>query len=369
MLNADFPSSAGAGAGPSRRARRRPLASLLFSLPLLLGLAAEVAAAPDDVIQLRNEKRKIAEFGNHKANGGVRVIVDIGDGMSLASSARTINYEVGGTADLGSDKDYTIDGCTSKDCTVRLPANTHSVPITIYVNDDGLDENDETIVLTLKGGTDYTLNNKQKETTITIVDNDTRGLVFHRRWADVDEGSSGTKELWLSSQPTGTVTVTIASDNPDVTVSPSSLTFNPSGSNRWNRKRTVTISAAQDDDANHDTATVTYTTSGADYGGANALNITRPVSVHDDDTDNERSQPTTPSASFASGSSSAAENAGTRNVRVNLSAGGAFGRPHARLQRQRHGNGGQRQRLHHPELRHAVGCGRNHHSHHPGRNQ
>ena len=241
-----------------------------------------------DLVQMSSPTREVAEFGNHKANGGVRVSVEIGDGMSLKGSARTINYTVGGSATRGNGaddpKDFYIEGCMSSSCSVTLPANRYSVPITIYVNDDGIDEDDETIVLTLQDGSGYTLNNARKTTTVTIADDDTRGLQFHRRWADVGEGSSETLTLRLSSQPTAAVTVKIASNNPDVTVSPTSLTFNPSGSNLWSRARNVTVSAAQDDDAVDDTATLTYTTSGGDYGGANALSIARPVSVDDDDT-------------------------------------------------------------------------------------
>ncbi len=244
---------------------------------------------------MSNATRRIAEFGNDKGNArNVRVVVEIGDGAKLSNKPRTINYTVDGTAIRGDDadnpEDYFIDGCTSSNCSVRLPANTHSAVITINVNDDGLDEDDETIVLTLKDDlkdnsnkNGYTLN-AQKTTTVTIRDDDTRGLTFYRRWPDVDEGSSETHTLRLRSQPTAAVTVKIASDNPDVTVSPSSLTFNPSGNNLWDRNQTVTISAAQDRDAVDDTATLTYTTSGGDYGGAKALSIDRPVSVDDDDT-------------------------------------------------------------------------------------
>ena len=278
---------------------RRSLAALLLSLPLLLGLAVSAQAQVlignigkqddqstlgnliTDLIQMRNaERRKIAEFGNHKANGGIRVLVDIGDGLSPQGYARTINYTVGGTAERGDGKDYTIDNC----CSVRLRANTHTVPITINVNDDGLDEGDETIVLTLQDGSGYTVNKAKRTTTVMIVDNDTRGLTFHRRWPDVDEGASVTYTVKLASQPTAAVTVNIASDNPDVTVTPTSLTFNPSGSNIWSRARTVTIDAAQDDDAVNDEATLTHTTSGGDYGGDNALSIDRPVRVDDDET-------------------------------------------------------------------------------------
>ena len=246
----------------------------------------QVVPPPDPPIQMNHVKRDIAEFGNHKANGGVRISVEIGDGLSPASIARTVNFTIGGSAKRGDGKDYTIKGanCTSSNCTMTLPANRHSAQITIYVNDDGIDENDETIVFTLKGGSGYTVNKDKKTTTVTIIDDDTRGLQFHRRWADVAEGGSETLTLRLSSQPTAAVTVKIVSNNQDVTVSPTSLTFNPSGSNLWSRARNVTVSAAQDDDAVDDTATLTYTTSGGDYGGNNALSIGRLISVDDDET-------------------------------------------------------------------------------------
>ena len=235
---------------------------------------------------MRNAKRALAEFGNYEDNArSARVVVEIGDGAKLSNKPRTINYTVDGTASHGDGKDYTIDGCEPSPvppttCTVKLPANRHSAVITININNDGLDENDETIILTLKGGTDYTLNNAKNKTTLTIRDDDTRGLMFHRTWPDVKEGDSQTYTVKLASQPTAAVTVKIASDNPDVTVDKSSLTFTTSN---WKTTQTVRVSAAQDNDAVDDTATLTHTTSGGDYGGANALSIGRSVSVDDDD--------------------------------------------------------------------------------------
>ena len=244
-----------------------------------------------DLIQMRDAKREIGESGNHerldsgRSEGGVRLLVDLGNGLSPKGYNRNINYTVGGTAERGDGKDYTIDGCTYSPCSVRLPANRANAVITIYVNDDGLDENDETIIITLKDGSGYTVNKDKRKITVTIIDDDTRGLVFHRRWPDIDEGGSETATVRLRSQPTAAVTVNIASNNPDVTVSPTSLTFNPSGNTKlWSQAQQVIIDAAQDNDAVDDTATLTYTTSGGDYGGATALSIDRPVSVDDDET-------------------------------------------------------------------------------------
>ncbi len=234
----------------------------------------------NDGVQLNFATQRIAEFGT----APVKITVEVADGFAPWGSARTINYTVNGSAEHGEGKDYTIDGCTSSPCSISLPANTHSASILLNINNDGLDENDETIVFTLQPGSGYKVNTSRKTTKVTLTDDDTRGLTFHRRWADIREGSSDTITVRLSSQPTAAVTVKIASNNRDVTVSPSTLTFNPGGSDRWDRARTVTIAAAQDNDAVDDTAILTYTTSGGDYGGANALSIDRPVSVGDDDT-------------------------------------------------------------------------------------
>ena len=240
-----------------------------------------------DLIQMKNATRSIAEFGaprDPKTEDSLRVVVDIGDGLSPQGRSRTVEYTVGGTAILGTD--YKIDGCTSSSCEMVFAANRHSLIIPIDVINDYLDEDGETIIITLQPGSGYTVNDAKKTTTVTIGDDDTRGLMFNRGWVFVDEGGgSRDYKLKLSSQPTAAVTVNIASDNPDVTVSPASLTFNPSGSsNRWNAEQKVKVSAAQDSDAVNDEAILTFTTSGGDYGGANALSYERSISVKDDDT-------------------------------------------------------------------------------------
>ena len=73
--------------------------------------------------------------------------------------------------------------------------------------------------------------------------------------------------------------VDISSNNTDVTVSPSSLTFT---AGNWNSTQTVTVTAGQDADAADDKATLTHNPSGADYGSvSNAILM---VTVTDDET-------------------------------------------------------------------------------------
>ena len=100
-----------------------------------------------DLVQMSKETRRVAEWGY-----AATVYVEVGDGLDLYGSSRSIKYTAGGTATRGNGKDYTIDGCTTSTCSVRLPANRHSARISISLNDDRIDEDDETIVITLQDG-------------------------------------------------------------------------------------------------------------------------------------------------------------------------------------------------------------------------
>ncbi len=93
------------------------------------------------------------------------------------------------------------------------------------------------------------------------------------------EGGSGSYTVALATRPDDNVTVTIASDNADVTTRPASLTFTTAN---WSTAQRVTVSAAADGDTANDTATLTHTASGGGYGDAPAVSVA--VSVTDDDT-------------------------------------------------------------------------------------
>ena len=93
------------------------------------------------------------------------------------------------------------------------------------------------------------------------------------------EGGSGAYTVALATRPDDNVTVTIASDNADVTTRPAALSFTTAN---WNTAQRVTVSAASDGDTANDAATLTHTASGGGYGDAPAVSVT--VSVTDDDT-------------------------------------------------------------------------------------
>ena len=163
---------------------------------------------------------------------------------------------------------------------VRIPAQAKSATQTFHLAlvDDNVDEGlSETVIFT---GTADGLS--VRAATLTIADNDGRGIELTSALVEVEEGDANgeTYTVALATQPTGTVTVRIAvSGNSDVAVTPASLTFTDSS---WSTPQPITITAAQDDDATHESAELRHTASGADYGGVRALALN--VEVEDDDT-------------------------------------------------------------------------------------
>ncbi|MBF2760783.1 MAG: hypothetical protein ISN28_11045, partial [Ectothiorhodospiraceae bacterium AqS1] len=94
----------------------------------------------------------------------------------------------------------------------------------------------------------------------------------------LDEGDStgGTLSVRLSKAPNASVTVSLAKTNADVTLSPASLVFTASN---WSTVQTVKVTAAEDSDGSHETDTITLSAT----GGITAPNVTKAVSITDDE--------------------------------------------------------------------------------------
>ena len=117
---------------------------------------------------------------------------------------------------------------------------------------------------------------------VTITDDDTRGVDVSETALAVSEGDSATYTVALESAPTGTVTIGVSvTGDSDVTASPETLTFT---ADDWSTARTVTVRAAADADAAADTATVSHAVSGGDYGANNVAADPVAVTVGDDET-------------------------------------------------------------------------------------
>ena len=97
---------------------------------------------------------------------------------------------------------------------------------------------------------------------VTIIENDIAGVTVAPEALEVPEGSSEIYTVVLDTEPTGPVTVTVGGATVEVTVAPEILTFTMSD---WSTAQTVTVSAAEDDDAVVDAA-VTLTHDGERWG-------------------------------------------------------------------------------------------------------
>ena len=172
--------------------------------------------------------------------------------------------------------DYATVGTITVTITAGQTSGTQS--FSLDPTGDDVDENNETLSVT---GSTTAAGLVVTGTTVTIKDDDTRGVTVAPTSLPVAEGSTNSYTVVLDSQPTGTVTVTpSARGSPDVTVSGDVLTFTAS---TWEDEQTVTVSAAQDADADDDTAAVSHQVAGADYGANSVTADDVAVTVDDDE--------------------------------------------------------------------------------------
>ena len=147
--------------------------------------------------------------------------------------------------------------------------------LTLTPAGDDVDEGDETVAVEgAVAGLTVTAD------TVTITDDDTRGVDVSATALAVSEGDSATYTVALESAPTGTVTIGVSvTGDSDVTASPETLTFT---ADDWSTTQTVTVRSAVDDDVADDAATVSHAVSGGDYGANNVAADPVTVTVDDD---------------------------------------------------------------------------------------
>ncbi len=209
---------------------------------------------------------------------GLDVDVDVADTMTgTASNVHTC---------YGYCEDYV----TGRSRVHFAPGETYKV-VHLGVLSDARDEEDETIVVRLSAdskevtfaegtlsGTRWVL-----EVAGTIEDDDTRGIeVTPASLALAAPDGAGSYEVSLTSQPTHIVALELSSGDPAVaTVSPARLTFNPVN---WDKPRTVTVTAVDDENAGGArTATVSHTVVAgtSDYGAVTVPDVIVTVSGND----------------------------------------------------------------------------------------
>ena len=125
-------------------------------------------------------------------------------GLSPApSSAITLNYSVGGSATSGADY-AALPG------TVSVSAGATSVNIPVTIIDDSLYEGAETLVLTLTGGTGYTVGSRSVHT-LTITENDPPPPTANFASASSSAGEgAGTRNVAVSLSPAAPSAITLS---------------------------------------------------------------------------------------------------------------------------------------------------------------
>ena len=181
----------------------------------------------------------------------------------------------------------TLSGTTLVSDSLTFTSENWSTPQTVAVNAGAVTaDTDVTLVHGISGGGYGSVT--AADVAVTVVDIPENqvtiqvGVTLSRQALTVPEGGSNTYEVVLGHQPTGDVTVTVTVDdtaNNDVTTEEGSLVFTTAN---WNEPQTVTVRAAEDDDALTDSnVTVSHTVGGANYEGVVVPGLTVSITEKD----------------------------------------------------------------------------------------
>ena len=179
----------------------------------------------------------------------------------------------------------------NKTLTIAAGATTSTGAVTLTAIDNDVDAADLEVAVSAaaSGGNGVAA---PASVTLTVADDDTRGVTVAGAPLTLDEVDDGTTDsvaenagsytVALMSEPTGSVTVAITNPrNSPVTLDKTTLTFT---TGTWDTAQTVTVTALDDDLDNagdQRTATLAHAVSGGGYGAAENFAVS--VTVADDD--------------------------------------------------------------------------------------
>ena len=200
-------------------------------------------------------------------NGGAATITVTG---TLDGAPRTFDTDI--SVSVGAEGDPAVKGedfTEVKDVTLTIPGGqlVGKTTFTLIPTDNRVDEADEP--LAVSGATDEA-RLEVNGTSVTITDDDDRGVALSTTALAVPEGRRSTYTVALESQPTGPVTVTPSLNGDARATVSGALTFTPEN---WNVAQPVTVSAPADADTQDGAATVDHTVSGADYAFEEAASV------------------------------------------------------------------------------------------------
>ncbi len=197
-----------------------------------------------------------------------------------APSDFTLRYGVGG--DATRNRDYRVAD------TALVTATATSVAIPVDITDDGDNEPDETVVLTLRAGSGYAVGDPS-EHTLTIADDDPPLVAFAAASASVSErGGAHRATILLEPGPHADITVRYtvdgtATEGDDFTFTTSDCGSDPCTAmvGRGQGRAAVPIDILNDGDAEGDETVVLTLLSG--YGYDLALPVRYELTIKDDD--------------------------------------------------------------------------------------
>ena len=257
-----------------------------------------------------NDSAPVVDFNTTSSNGAESVsskalTVD----LSAASSQNvTVDYAVTGTA-TGSGTDYTLANGT---LTINAGATSGTITIAGIV-DDGLDEADETVIVTLSSPSNATLGSDSVHT-YTITDNDNAPVVDFNTTSSsgaesvssqaitVDLSAASAQNITVNYAVTGTAT----GSGTDYTLANGTLTINAGATSD-----TITIASIVDDSITEGSESVILTLSSPSNASLGSDSVHTYTITDNDDA---------PVVDFNTTSSSGAESVSSKALTVDLSA-------------------------------------------------
>ena len=171
---------------------------------------------------------------------------------------------------------------TAASGTVSFSPGDITESVTVSITDDDIDEDTETLKVTLSDPVNATVPAGAEDGTISITDDDTAGVTVTPTSLEVTEGGNASYTVVLDSEPAGDVTVTPGGiTDTDLSLDETTLTFT---SSNWNEAQSVKVSAAHDDDSDDESVTITHTVASdddSDYEGMSAGSVA--VAIADDE--------------------------------------------------------------------------------------
>ena len=258
-----------------------------------------------------NESSRTIDFNTTSSSGAESVsskVITV-DLSGESSQDITVDYAITGTA-TGSGTDYTLSNGT-----LTISAGSTSGTITIAIAsivDDSLDEDNETIILTLSSPGNAILGNDSVHT-YTIFDNDDAPVVDFNAASSNGAESVSTKTITVDLSAVSAknvsvnyaITGTATGSGTDYTLADGTLTISAGASSG-----TITIASIVDDSIDEANETVVLTLSSPSNATLGSDKI-HTYTINDNDN--------TPSIDFNTTSSSGAESVSSKDITVDLS--------------------------------------------------